>query len=66
MKYGEIKELGRHKLMCGDATSREDVMSLVDGEKVDLVLIDPPYGIRVQHSDGTIGGQARVHFAQGE
>ncbi len=36
MKYGEIIELGRHKLMCGDATRREDVMRLVDGEKVDL------------------------------
>ncbi len=31
MKYGEIIELGRHKLMCGDATSRDDVMRLVDG-----------------------------------
>ena len=39
MKYGEIITLGRHKLMCGDATSREDVMGLVDGVKVDLVLM---------------------------
>ncbi len=55
MKYGEIIELGRHKLMCGDATSREDVMRLVDGVKVDLVLTDPPYGIKVQRTDGRIG-----------
>ena len=50
MKYGEIIELGRHKLMCGDATSREDVMRLVDGEKVDLVLTDPPYSSGGLHS----------------
>ena len=56
MEYGEIIELGRHKLMCGDATRREDVMRLVDGVKVDLVLTDPPYGIKIQHKDGTIGG----------
>ncbi len=56
MKYGEIIELGRHKLMCGDATSRDDVIRLVDGVKVDLVLTDPPYGINIQNKDGTYGG----------
>ncbi len=65
MKYGEIIELGRHKLMCGDATSRDDVMKLVDGVKVDLVLTDPPYGIKVQHSDGTIGGAGAGSFCTG-
>ena len=52
MKYGEIVELGRHKLMCGDATSRDDVMRLVGGEHVDMVLTDPPYGMRVLDSKG--------------
>ena len=63
MKYGEIIELGRHKLMCGDATSREDVMSLVDGEKVDLVLTDPPYGIRIlgNGSRGQLGSKGRKY-----
>lgn len=57
MKYGEIIELGRHKLMCGDATSRDDVMRLIDGVKVDLVLTDPPYGIRIlgNSSRGKLG-----------
>ncbi len=64
MKYGEIIELGRHKLMCGDATSREDVMSLVDGVKVDLVLTDPPYGIRsVKAKSRTLGGGTRDYSA---
>lgn len=56
MRYGEIITLGRHKLMCGDATSREDVMRLVDGVKVDLVLTDPPYGMKVQDKCGRNGG----------
>ena len=56
MHYGEIVQLGRHRLMCGDATCREDVMKLVDGECVNLVLTDPPYGMMVQSNDGTIGG----------
>lgn len=62
MRYGEIVQLGRHKLMCGDATSREDVMMLVDGEKVDLVLTDPPYGIRVVNpKTRQIGGNCRKY-----
>ena len=47
MKYGEIDSLGRHRLMCGDATSYEDIEALLDGMKVDLVLTDPPYGAKV-------------------
>ena len=49
-------QLGRHKLICGDATSREDVMRLVGNDHVDLVLTAPPYGIKVQDKDGAIGG----------
>ena len=56
MKYGEIIQLGRHKLMCGDATSREDVMRLIGTDHVDMVLTDPPYGIKIQKKNGTIGG----------
>ena len=56
MQYGEIIELGRHRLMCGDATSREDVMKLIGNDTVNLVLTDPPYGIRsVSRSTGQIG-----------
>lgn len=55
MQYREIIRLGRHKLMCGDATNREDIFRLLDGERVDLVLTDPPYGIKIQHGKGTIG-----------
>ena len=52
MKYGEIVQLGRHRLMCGDATKSEDVHELVGCEKVDLVLTDPPYGINIQGKNG--------------
>ncbi len=57
MQYGEIYKLGEHKLMCGDATRREDVYKLAVNEQVDLVLQDPPYGINVQakKGNGSIG-----------
>jgi len=45
IKRGDIYQLGSHRLMCGDATSKPDVEALMDGEKADMVFIDPPYGI---------------------
>lgn len=42
-KLGEVYQLGRHRLMCGDATKIEDVNKLMDGVLADLVLADPPY-----------------------
>ena len=58
IKYGDIIELGPHRLMCGDATKREDVEKLIDGEKINLVLTDPPYGMKCQDKDGRVGGEA--------
>jgi len=44
-KRGDIWLLGRHRLMCGDSTSEEDVETLMDGNKADLYLTDPPYNV---------------------
>ena len=64
MKYGEIVQLGRHRLMCGDATKPNDVEALIDGQRVDLVLTDPPYGIRViDRRKGSIGGNASTGYS---
>lgn len=55
-KPGQIYRLGRHRLMCGDSTSREDVEKLIDGDKIALVLTDPPYGVNIVASeDGESG-----------
>ena len=45
IKPGDILLLGRHRVMCGDSTSAGDVGRLMDGEKADLLLTDPPYGV---------------------
>lgn len=44
-KLGEVYQLGRHRLMCGDSTKIEDVEKLMDGQKADMVFTDPPYNI---------------------
>ena len=42
-KLGEVYQLGRHRLMCGDSTKIEDVEKLMDGKKADISFTSPPY-----------------------
>lgn len=44
-KLGEIYQMGRHRLMCGDSTDAECVKKLVGEAHVDLLLTDPPYNV---------------------
>jgi DNA modification methylase len=42
---GNLWLLGRHRLLCGDATSASDVARLLDGARPHLMVTDPPYGV---------------------
>lgn len=53
-KQGEVYQLGRHRLMCGDSTSMDDVAKLVNGAKIDMLLTDPPYNVDYHGTAGTI------------
>tara|TARA_R110002051_G_scaffold98296_1_gene168429 strand:+ start:91 stop:1335 length:1245 start_codon:yes stop_codon:yes gene_type:complete len=45
VSYGEVYQLGNHRIMCGDSTNAKDVKKLMNGDKADLIFTDPPYGI---------------------
>ena len=47
-KLGDIWQLGRHRLMCGDSTDKATVELLMNGNKADMVFTDPPYGYEYQ------------------
>ena len=57
-KLGDIYQLGRHRLMCGDSTSIDNMGKLFDGNTIDLVLSDPPYGIDVVQNNSIVGDKA--------
>ncbi len=42
-QVGDLWLLGKHRLLCGDATKPEDIMRLMDGKKANLCVTDPPY-----------------------
>ena len=44
-KTGQIWQLGKHRVMCGDSTKKEDVEKLMDGKKADMCFTDPPYNV---------------------
>ena len=71
VQRGDIWTVGKHKLMCGDATSAEDVSALMGDTKANLILTDPPYGKndrnRVWQTDYDAKGQgiyAEVNFSR--
>ena len=52
VKRGDLWIVGRHRLVCGDATDANDVNKLMDGKRANLVLTDPPYGVSFCSSAG--------------
>lgn len=58
-KYGDIYQLGNHRLMCGDSTKIEDVEKLMNGVKADMVFTDPPYGMNLDTDYSKMTGNGR-------
>lgn len=48
IEQGSLYQLGRHRLMCGDATNSDHLKILLEGSEVDLYLTDPPYNVAYQ------------------
>ena len=44
-KLGDVWVMGKHRLMCGDSTSMDDLETLCEGQLVDMWLTDPPYNV---------------------
>jgi ParB-like chromosome segregation protein Spo0J len=67
-KPGDLWLLGRHRLLCGDSTKAEDVARLMDGEKAEMMVTDPPYGVeydadwrnQAKRPDGTAYGASAL------
>lgn len=52
VEKGDVWTVGKHRLMCGDAISKEDVNILMGDTKGNLILTDPPYGVSFKSSSG--------------
>lgn len=52
-KHGDIYQLGKHRLMCGDSTSVDDLNKLLNGQRADCVVTDPPYNMNYEGAGNT-------------
>ena len=52
VQRGDRWFVGKHRLYCGDATNPDDVAALMDGNRANLVLTDPPYGVSFKSASG--------------
>ena len=52
VEKGDVWTVGRHRLVCGDATDEADVALLMNGRRANLLLTDPPYGVSFKSSSG--------------
>lgn len=52
VKEGDLWTLGRHRMLCGDATSEDDLNHLMGDVKANLIVTDPPYNVSYESADG--------------
>lgn len=58
-KYGDLYQLGNHRLMCGDSTNTNDVECLMGGYIADILVTSPPYNVGE-------GASLRQHYEKGQ
>lgn len=59
-KKGDVFILGKHRLMCGDSTIKEDVDKLTDGKLADMVFTDPPYNVDYEGGVDDNGSKMKI------
>lgn len=57
---GQVWQLGKHRLMCGDSTSDDDIATLRDGELADMVFTDPPYGVSIGDKNAALNSAQKA------
>ncbi len=64
-RRGDVWQLGRHRLICGDARNGVDYQVLLSGETVDLIFTDPPYNVPIAGHVSGLGKVKHQDFAMG-
>ncbi|MEI6258537.1 MAG: DNA methyltransferase [Deltaproteobacteria bacterium] len=60
--YGDLWQVGEHRLLCGDSTKAEDVARVMGGEKAELLFTSPPYADMREYNGGDLSVDNLVKF----
>lgn len=58
---GDIWNLGKHKVLCGDASDESSYPKLLNAKRAAVVLVDPPYNVPI---DGNVCGKGAIHHRE--
>ncbi|MCB1483893.1 MAG: ParB N-terminal domain-containing protein [Hyphomicrobiaceae bacterium] len=60
---GDVWQIGRHRLICGDSTLSETYARLLVGERAQMVFTDPPYNVKIDGHVSGLGATKHREFA---
>lgn len=59
--HGDVWQLGRHRLVCGDSRDPDVIALLMDGAQARMVFSDPPYNVKI---DGHVGNSGKTQHRE--
>lgn len=62
IQRGDLFELGRHRLLCGDSTKTNDVDRLMAGERPAVVITDPPYNVGIKYGEAVDDDKSQMAY----
>ena len=62
-RSGDVWQIGRHRLICGDALAPETYTQLLAGEQAELIFTDPPYNVKIDGHVSGLGAAKHREFA---
>jgi DNA modification methylase len=66
VRFGDLWEIGKHRLLCGDCTKIDNINDLFRGDKCNAMITDPPYGVNYAGKNDFLNNYDKGNCVQGD